>query len=135
MHKLMTKAGIVPKQPMDIQTTVRTHNIYKMRLGEPIWTLDVTEASEEEEEFKTPRKQTKKDKTQVLVGDRVPKTMALTMIIRKSTKAKTTQDKLEILEKIQMFSDMHVVLAIAETRIATSVEKNDLHVNGSQRTK
>ena len=47
--------------------------------------------------------------------------MDLTMLISESTKAKTTLDKLEILEKIQMFSDIHVVPAVAEMRIATSV--------------
>ncbi len=42
---------------------------------------------------------------------------------------------MEILEKIKMFSDMHVILAVAELRIATSVGENNIHVNGSQRTK
>ncbi len=91
-------------------------------LGEPIWTLDVTEASEEEEELTMPKK-TKKDKRQESVDNRVPKTVALTMLISKSTKANTTQDKLEILEKIQMFSTMHVIPAVVEMRIATSVGK------------
>ncbi len=49
--------------------------------------------------------------------------MALMMLISESNKANTNQDKFEILEKIQMFSAMHVVMAVAEMRIATSVRK------------